>query len=259
MFHKLATIGANSLKRRNMGVMVDKVLIRLTSRDSARQAEESRAWCAGVAEELEPWLSALDPALWAETKEACAAIERDARAKLDALGLDLGGGGNYPLLYFMTRFMKPGTVLETGVAAGWSSQAVLRALHRNGVGHLYSSDFPYFRYDNPERYVGYIVDPALKDRWTLKIDGDRNNIPALLAAAGTIDLFHYDSDKSVQGRTFAYECVAPQLSAQALVIFDDIQDNLHFRDFVTARRAPFKVFAFGGKFIGLTGHIPTGE
>lgn len=64
---------------------------------------------------------------------------------------------------------------------------------------------------------------------------------------------HYDSDKSVEGRNFAYKLVAPKLTDNAIVIFDDIQDNLHFKNFVAEHSAPYKIFEFEGKFIGLTG------
>ena len=57
--------------------------------------------------------------------------------------MSLGGGGNFILLYFLTRKFNK-VVVETGVAAGWSSLAILGAFEKNGEGKLYSSDFPYF-------------------------------------------------------------------------------------------------------------------
>ncbi|MEZ5813725.1 MAG: class I SAM-dependent methyltransferase [Alphaproteobacteria bacterium] len=256
---KLLNIAANSLKGRNFTVMTGKVMRRFSERGNESQKQTITAWCKQHQEPLEPFLKNLDPALFEETEKTCTQIKQKAQQKLSALGMDLGGGGNYPLLYFFTRYLKPQNILETGVAAGWSSQAILTALKTNDQNaHLYSSDFPYFRYKNPEKLVGYIVDDSLKTNWTLMIDGDENNIPALLKALkpGKIDLFHYDSDKSYAGRENAYKAVQPALNKNALIIYDDIQDNAHFMDWVAKENRPFKVFEFEGKYIGLTGTIP---
>ena len=48
---------------------------------------------------------------------------------------------NQELLFFLTRFLKPNIVLETGVANGYSSKAILYAIKKNKKGSLFSSDF----------------------------------------------------------------------------------------------------------------------
>jgi predicted O-methyltransferase YrrM len=248
----LANIAANSLRRRNFPLMVEKVIRRMTERGHAAEKNEAASWCAERAESWPDFARSLDAALWQETEQACADIARAATKKLEQLGLDLGGGGHYPLLYFLTRHAKAKTVIETGVAAGWSSQAILTALGKNGPdGYLYSSDFPYFRLKNPEQYVGYVVDEGLKDRWTLLIDGDRNNLPAIMKQVRSVDLFHYDSDKSYAGRAFAWDCVKNKCTPDTIVIFDDIQDNFHFRDFAETLGRPFRIFGFEGKYVAL--------
>lgn len=255
MLEKIINIGTNSLKRRNMPVMMGKVITRLKERGAANDSAKATDWARDNAQSLDDFVKDLNAELWQETQRTCDAITEKAQKKLDDLGMDLGGGGHYYLLYFLTRHFKPQTIVETGVAAGWSSQAILTALKNNSEnGKLYSSDFPYFRYKNPEQYVGYVVDEDLKRHWHLFIDGDENNLPAMMAQIEQpIDLFHYDSDKSYEGRNFAYNTLFPRLSDKAVVIFDDIQDNLHFKDFVTAQGWPFKIFEFEGKYIGLTG------
>jgi len=247
----LLNIAANSVKRRNFPLLVEKVLERFKEHRHQAQSAAVKAWCLDRAESWPPFAMALNPALWTEAQEVCEVIGRAAQAKIDQLGLDLGGPGHYPLLYFLTRHVQPGAVLETGVASGWSSQAILTALRQNASGHLYSSDFPYFRLKNPEQYVGYVVDESLKDRWTLLIDGDRNNLPEIVGQVESIDLFHYDSDKTYVGREFAWNCVKDKISPRAFVLFDDIQDNFHFRDLAMSYGRPFRVFAFDGKYVGL--------
>ena len=144
-------------------------------------------------------------------------------------------------------------MVETGVAAGFSSQCILSALGANGTGHLYSSDFPYFRLERPEQYVGYLVDADLKDRWTLHIDGDRKNLPRILSQVSEIDLLHYDSDKSRSGRTMAMDLLGPKLANESVLIMDDIHDNLFFRDFATRQNRPWRVFKSTNKYVGLIG------
>jgi predicted O-methyltransferase YrrM len=257
MLRKLVNIGSNSLKRRNFGVMAGKVAVRLKERRESQKSRAVKLWCARHAERYEDYARTLDAALWQETQSVCAQIEKDAQAKLDSLGLDLGGGGHYPLLYFFARYLKARNVIETGVAAGWSSYALLLALEKNGNdAKLYSSDFPYFRYKNPEKLVGYVVEDRLKKDWRLFIDGDRNNLLQILAETGPVDLFHYDSDKSIEGRRYALAAVRPHLSEHAVVMFDDIQDNDHFMRLVGDEQLPFRVFGFGGKYIGVIDRMP---
>jgi predicted O-methyltransferase YrrM len=251
MFQKFINISQNSLKRDNLRVMAQKVITRFTA---ANDSEEAVQWASENAQSLDDYIQSLNPAQWQETQKICDALTGKAKSKLDALGMDLGGGGHYYLLHFLVRHFKPEIIVETGVAAGWSSQAILTAINENKSGHLYSSDFPYFRYKNPEKYVGYVVDEDLKKNWDLFIDGDQNNLPKITHALNAkVDLFHYDSDKSSQGRDFAFHQIAPHLSTNALVIFDDIQDNLHFKNFVSAQNWDYKIFEFEGKYIGLTG------
>ena len=83
---------------------------------------------------------------------------------------------NYFLLYFLVRKFCPKIIVETGVAAGWTTLSILRALDKNQVGKLYSSDFPYFRLPDPEKFIGILVPKHYKENWCLYIKGDENNI-----------------------------------------------------------------------------------
>ena len=252
MFAKLINIIKNSIKRKNISIIIDKILIRiLESSSNKKNHSRNIKWCKDHSEPYDSFLKSLDPDLWAETQTICKKIEDNAHKKLEQINIDLGGGGNYPLLYFFTRYTNAETIVETGVAAGWSSQAILTAMQTNNTGKLYSSDFPYFRQDSPEKLVGYLVDDELKENWSLAIDGDQNNLPEFLTKIKEIDLFHYDSDKSYKGRSFASNLIIPKCHKNSVIIFDDIQDNSHFKDYVTNSKTPFKVFEFQGKYVGL--------
>jgi predicted O-methyltransferase YrrM len=194
--------------------------------------------------------------VWRRTVSRVAELRTQAEDALSRIPHRLGGGAASELLYFLTILLRPSVILETGVAAGHSSLAFLDALRENGEGTLYSSDFPYFRLPHPERFVGIVVDPILRDRWVLQCEGDSVNVPRFLATLGKVDLFHYDSDKSYAGREEVWKLVVPQMAEDGIVVFDDIQDNSHFHDLVQGiDRSVWKVFQHCGKYVGLLGDV----
>ena len=183
-------------------------------------------------------------------------IQEYAKNKLSKLSVPFGGGGNYILLYFLIRKYKLINIVETGVAAGWTSLAILRALKKNGKGSLFSSDFPYFRLENPEKYIGYLAkDESNTNNWFLDARGDDVALPEIVKRLenNSIDLFHYDSDKSYSGRANALKILSSKINSKTIIIFDDIQNNLHFKDFVEKKRKDFFVCEFEGKYIGIIG------
>lgn len=245
----IRNVARNALRPSYLPVMLGKVRARLrpTHRD------EALAWAAARAESVDAFAEALDAGLWAEAGAWAEAFEPEARDRLAAIGVPLGGGGHHRLLHFLTRLRRPETVVETGVAAGWSSAAVLAAIATNGHGALWSSDFPYFRLEDPERYVGCIVPEEHRAGWHLYLRGDRANLTEILGRCGPVALFHYDSDKSYEGRTFGMDALEPHLTADAVIVCDDIDDNTWFRDWVTRRGVAHRVFERGGKYVGLVG------
>lgn len=261
---RIRDLARNALRPGWANVMTRKVVARVSDRGRS-QGTAALAWARDHAISTEELVGSVDPSLWIETIDFAESLKTRASAVLaDADGIQvqasqgfdgpfLGGGGNYPLLYFLTRLVRPATVVETGVGAGFSSQAVLSAMERNGVGALYSSDFPYFRLQDPQRYVGLVVEQSLRGRWKLMIEGDRRNLRRIVRECGPIDLFHYDSDKTYAGREYGLSVVTPKLSARAVILMDDVQDNLYFRDCFGTTVTPFSVVEFEGKFTGVVG------
>jgi predicted O-methyltransferase YrrM len=233
--------------------MLRKLWIRWRERDQGSRRAQSVEWCRERQVDAAAWARSIARELWSEAEAFAHEQQALAARKSVELGMPVGGAGFHALLYFLTRYVRPATVVETGVAFGFSSRAFLRALSDNGGGRLFSSDFPYFRQSEPERLIGVLVEPGLRDHWTLLVAGDRANLPIIAGAADRIDLLHYDSDKSYSGRDFALHTLRPSLAKDALVIFDDIQDNLHFRDWTQVTGADHWIFEYGGKWIGMTG------
>jgi predicted O-methyltransferase YrrM len=251
------TIARNALRGSNFTVMAHKVALRLRGEFNPRIAAEARQWCERHATDDRAVLAPLSPALWAEAEvfgEALRARTEPRERQLARDGIELGGGGHYKLLYFLVRYTRPTTAVETGVASGFSSQAILAAMRENGQeGRLYSSDFPYFRLEDPEQYIGWVVEPELRSNWELFVRGDRANLPLILERARNVDLFHYDSDKSYSGRAFAMDAVEPRLSKTAVVVMDDLQHDLFFRDYCARTGRTGLVFQFEGKYVGVLG------
>ena len=231
-------------------VIAKKIMARVAEAPVQDTREELKRWCAERSSDYASWARSKDADLWQEASDFAAAFDVEAREKLEAAKVKFGGGGAYALLYFLVRLRRPEFVVETGVAAGWSSAAVLAAMERNGIGHLWSSDFPYFRQAGAADEIGILVAPHLRGRWTLLIDGDEKNLPSIVREVPRVDMFHYDSDKTLAGRTFALQTVSPKLAPDALVIFDDIQDNSHFRDIADQNAM---VFEERGKYLGIRG------
>ena len=141
--------------------------------------------------------------------------------------------------------------IETGVAYGWSSLAILDAMASNGDGRLISVDMPYPKMGN-EDFVGIVVPDPLRSRWTLIRQPDRPGLEkAIDAFGGRIDFCHYDSDKSWFGRAYAFPMLWEALEPGGVFISDDIQDNLFFAEFAGSKNLPFAVTASEGKFVGL--------
>lgn len=172
--------------------------------------------------------------------------------KLEAKSsVKMGGSGHIHLLYDCVRLLKAQKVIETGVAYGWSSLAILKALDQTGNGKLYSVDMPYPTKKN-ENYVGIVVPEYLRKNWILIRKPDKPGIiNALNNAGGQIDLCHYDSDKSWWGRHYAYAILWKSLKSGGLFISDDIQDNLYFSEFVKNKSLKFAIIKFNGKYVGL--------
>lgn len=243
----------NFFKKNYFLVITKKIFKRLEKNTSL----EAKKWAiAHKKYSIEDFYNSIDASLYNEIKNEIKSIQEYAQNKISNLTTSLGGRGNYVLLYFLIRKFKLLNIVETGVAAGWTSLAILRALQKNGRGYLYSSDFPYFRLKNPEKYVGYLAKNEInKDNWFLDMRGDDVALPEILSRLDdkTIDLFHYDSDKSYSGRANALNTLSSKINSKTIIIFDDIQNNLHFRDYVEKSRKKFRVFEFEGKYIGIVG------
>jgi len=233
--------------------LLRKIILRFTD-FSSREARFARDWAAKQALPFSQFLEKCGTELQESTDKFTRNGYRQGHERLKFLsdrGIDLGGSGHVALLFLLTLRLRPKAVLETGVAAGHSSYAILQAIKENGSGFLYSSDFPYFRIRNSKSYVGIVVPEDLRNRWQLFVDGDDVNVPKILSLSkDRFQLVHYDSDKRKKSRRKFFDLVRPYMDNQSVLIFDDIQDDLSFREIVTENQIEHLVFEWEGKFLG---------
>ena len=179
------------------------------------------------------------------------ALLTKAAARAEQSSVKMGGAGDLDLLYATTRLCGARTVIETGVAYGWSSLAILSGQGDCDDARLISVDMPYPKMNN-ESFVGIVIPEQLRVRWTLIREPDRNGIRRAISLTGKpLDLVHYDSDKSYQGRHYAYPILWKALRKGGIFISDDIQDNVAFRDFVMQKNVPYAITASQGKYVGI--------
>lgn len=149
-------------------------------------------------------------------------------------GINVGSNYAVEVLYFLTLNFKPKIILETGVAAGMSSYCFLDAIKKNNYGTLYSSDFPFLKYENPKQYIGVMVPNNLKKNWNLEIAGDNINIKKFKKQLNNIDLLFYDSDKRYSSKIKFFKSVKKLLNKESIIIIDDLHNDSFFLEYVEA-------------------------
>jgi predicted O-methyltransferase YrrM len=217
--------------------------------DDTRQ--EALQWCAELAVDTSTALEQLTgrPAprpvsrLFSEYFESAENIARKCPAKM-------GGPGDLDLLYWSAEHLTASRVIETGVAYGWSSLAILLSLHKHKDAKLLSTDMPYPLRNN-DKYVGCVVPEEFGSIWRILRNADRQALPRALKIQNTIDMCHYDSDKSYMGRAWAYQILWEALRPGGFFISDDIGDNVAFRDMSKKVECNPIVVSKGGRYIGV--------
>jgi hypothetical protein len=140
------------------------------------------------------------------------------------------------LLYILTRYLKPKTVLETGVYYGGNTAFILNGLHKNGAGHLVSIDYPDSNiretkdverhpevgdseYYQKDLKPGFITPEYLLDQWTLHIGDSHTVIPTLIE---TFDLYLHDSEHSYDFIKKEMTLAMAKMNPSAVAVIDDI-------------------------------------
>lgn len=225
--------------------------LKLFKPESEPRHEEALAYCEREAISVEDALKSLkaDYKLYPR-HSALRAHQAEAVRRLNRIEAKMGGGADIDLLFGVASIIKPRRVLETGVAWGWSTMALLLATHQILGSRVVSVDMPYVN-KNLSDLVGEAIPRELRGHWTLIRRADREGIPKALRQLGEIDLAHYDSDKTTEGRLFAYPLIWKHLVAGGVLISDDVSDNDAFIRF-SRRLGVTPIFVrLNNKFVGI--------
>lgn len=218
--------------------LIHLVMDRLLLPPEPDTSEAATAWCRErglTTEEAFKQITGSD--LPSRIEELFPKELKKAAAIAESCPVWMGGPGDLDLLYHLVRHAGAKRVIETGVAYGWSSLAILLGMEGMADARLISSDMPYVQGAN-DPYVGCVVyEPAWRKKWTLIRRSDRQALPKAVGALGTIDICHYDSDKTARGRMWAYPILWKAIRSGGYFISDDINDNWGFRDFAAIVKA----------------------
>jgi len=214
-------------------------------------AAEAERWCRQRAIEVPEAVGTLTMAGMREpVRKRFPDVFARAEQAAAACPVKMGGPANLDLLYWVAEQLQARYVIETGVAYGWSSLAVLLSLAGRDGSLLLSTDVPYTNRDN-DKYVGCVVPQQLRSRWQIVRRPDRDALPGALRRLPWLDMCHYDSDKSYQGRMWTYPRLWNALRPGGYFISDDVADNLAFRDFCRRVDADPIIVETAGKYVGM--------
>lgn len=230
--------------------LIRKIHQHIVQRDfSPEKSAQAIKWCAQKAISQEEALKKLFPNL------PPISLERQhwqdflwAQHAAQQCPVTMGGAGMLDLIYGLSEYTQSQNILETGVAYGWSSLAALLSLQKR-QGRLYSSDMPYMGKDN-DGFVGCLVPEHLKKYWKLYRFADRDALYKIFREQPIFDLVHYDSDKSYNGRAWAYPLLWNAVRKGGVFMSDDIEDNTAFMDFCTSHQLEPTVVELKGKYAG---------
>jgi predicted O-methyltransferase YrrM len=128
------------------------------------------------------------------------------------------------LCYVVVRAKKPLAVVEAGVARGVTSFYILKALEKNGQGHLFSIDLPILKKES-EQEVGILVPESLRFRWTLSLGLSTREMKKMRKNIKKIDLFIHDSDHTYRNQRSEYAISLDWLNKNGVLISDDVSNN----------------------------------
>ncbi len=168
-----------------------------------------------------------------------AALWADAVRSVGDRGVPVGRGafggwddadpGLARAVWCLACHLRPATVVETGVARGFTTRMVLEALETAGAGRLYSIDLPPpLERRRIEDEAGAAVPQRLRERWTLVEGSSRRRLPGLLDELGSIDLFIHDSRHTYRNISFELSLAWEALTPGGFLLADDVHCNTAF-------------------------------
>ena len=142
--------------------------------------------------------------------------------------------GTHGILFLIARKFRPELFVETGIAHGYSSTIILKAMEMNGLGSLISIDASdHFEICGKTTPIGWIVPEELRKRWSIKIGLSADILPTITES---IDIFYHDSSHTEENMTNEYKWAKTNLKHNGILISDDIDDNRAWVNFHESNR-----------------------
>jgi len=174
------------------------------------------------------------------------------------------------LLYLLIRLHKPKVVVETGVGQGVSTTFLLKGLHDNGNGQLFSIDLPFYEegsnwsilpsdeiYPIPKGLrSGWMVPDNLHDRWELLQGNTKDLLGSLLGRLGSVDLFLQDDLHEYRHMLSEFRMVWRYVSEEGMMLSHDWEKNPALCQFALERDLPLvkccRLGCISKRFVGRT-------
>lgn len=250
MIGKIKTVIWFLLRPSHYKQMLTLVKMRLFKNKKEETRSEAENWC-------QERMQTTQKALYKITGKECGHIEtlfedvfNLAKLEESKSPVTMGGSGDTSLLYHLCEFIGANYVIETGVAYGWSSLSILLSLQNREGSKLISTDMPYAKMNN-EDYVGCVVPEGLSSNWELLRVPDRKGLPIAFEQFTKIDLCHYDSDKSYEGRVWAYPKLWNKLRKGGIFVSDDVSDNIAFKEFAEKLNIEPIIIEIRNQYVGV--------
>jgi len=171
-----------------------------------------------------------------------------AKLKESKLKYKMGGMAHLNLIYNLMLHFKPKTILETGVAFGWST--LVFYLSKKINSSVISVDLSYPTASS-DKFVALALPSNIKKKINLLRGIDYNYLKSFNQNKKHFDFIHYDSDKSYEGRKKNYELIWNILKKKGCFISDDISDNRAFYDFIKLKKINFYIIKLSNKYVGI--------
>lgn len=138
-------------------------------------------------------------------------IDRETHL-METMAHMLSGHHQGRVLAFLSKLIRPKTILEIGIFTGYATLCLAEGLAEGGL--LHSIDI---NEELHERVLGYISEAKLQDRIQLHSGDARYIIPTL---AGDFDLVFIDADK--KNNLLYYEMVLEKMAPGGVILIDNV-------------------------------------
>lgn len=128
------------------------------------------------------------------------------------------------VVYTVCKLLRPSTVVETGVARGVTSSAILAAMEETKTGQLNSVERPGLS-QGYTKHVGELIPQHLRSRWSLMIGPSGRVLPRLLRQLGSIDVFVHDSGHDYRNQKMEYQIALDHMRAGGVLVSDDVSND----------------------------------